>query len=67
MTILSPILAVTCPANMVYQQCGFISPQSCDGVGRPSISGCAEGCFCPAGLVVDDTGKCAEPSACPGL
>jgi len=51
---------------MVYQQCGSINPQSCDSVGRPSIGGCAEGCFCPVGLVADDNGKCTEPSACPG-
>ena len=60
------IVAVTCPANMVYQQCGSIYPQSCDSVGRPRISGCAQGCFCPVGLVVDDNGRCVEPTTCPG-
>jgi len=52
---------------MVYQQCGSIYPQSCDSVSRASIGGCAEGCFCPVGLVVNENGSCVEPSACPGL
>jgi len=52
---------------MVYQQCGCICPQTCDNIDGTCISGCAEGCFCPAGLVIDDDGICVEPATCPGM
>ena len=51
---------------MVYQQCGSLCPQTCDNIGTLNCSGgCAEGCFCPDGLVVHN-GKCIEPLTCPG-
>ena len=60
-------LAVSCPTTMVYQQCGCICPQTCDNIGGTCIGGCTEGCFCPAGLVIDDDGRCVEPATCPGM
>jgi len=60
-------VAVTCPPNMVYQQCGSICPQVCDNVGETCISGCAEGCFCPVGQMLDGNGDCVQPAPCPGM
>ena len=52
---------------MVYQQCGSLCPQTCDNIDTTvCISGCAEGCFCPDGLVADN-GNCIEPLTCPGI
>lgn len=28
-------------------------------------SGCQEGCFCPDGEVMDETGTCVKPAECP--
>ena len=60
------VLAVaTCPAGMQFQQCGPLCPQKC-GVSTTCSSGCAEGCFCPPGLVADEDKQCVEPATCPG-
>ena len=52
---------------MIYQQCGALCPQTCD---NPDITnchgGCAEGCFCPEGLVISN-GRCIDPITCPGI
>ena len=55
-----------CPSGMVYQQCGSLRPQTCNGdnQGLP-IGGCAEGCFCPDGQVLVN-GHCRHALACPG-
>lgn len=51
---------------MVYHQCGPLRPQTCDNYGIANCAyGCAEGCFCPDGLVLND-GNCIEPLTCPG-
>ena len=59
------IIALQCPAGMLFQQCGRLCPQVC---GAPAVcnGGCAEGCFCPDGQVSDSNGQCVEPSSCPG-
>ena len=50
---------------MTYQQCGSLCVQTCDNPDTSSCpSGCAEGCFCPDGLIVLD-GRCIDPIACP--
>lgn len=55
-----------CPPGMVYQQCGPLRPQTCDNNGIANCPyGCAEGCFCPDGLV-SNNGNCIEPLTCPG-
>ena len=63
--ILFLFIAIECPSGMVYQQCGALCPQVCYG---PTIcnGGCAEGCFCPDGQVVDDEGQCVERGICGG-
>jgi len=59
---LSP--ATQCPTGMVYQQCGPICPQTCDSINKTCYGGCAEGCFCPDGQVVDELGLCVDDSLC---
>jgi len=60
-------VATECPTGMVYQQCGSLCPQTCDNVGTSNcLAGCAEGCFCPEGLVTHN-GNCIEPLTCPGI
>ena len=50
---------------MVYQQCGTLCPQVCHG---PTVctGGCAEGCFCPDGQVVNNQGQCVTQGTCGG-
>jgi len=50
---------------MVYQQCGPLCVRTCDNIGTDCPGGCAEGCFCPDGLVTLN-GRCVHPIACPG-
>jgi len=57
--------AIDCPAGMTFQQCGSLCPQVCDGP-TTCIGGCAEGCFCPNGQVVNDEGQCVPPRQCGG-
>ena len=59
------IIALQCPAGMLFQQCGRLCPQVC---GAPAVcnGGCAEGCFCPDRQVADSNGQCVEPRSCPG-
>jgi len=60
------VLAVAnCSAGMRFQQCGPLCPQTC-GTSATCNSGCAEGCFCPPGLVADENQQCVKPTTCPG-
>ena len=46
-------VAITCPAGLVYQQCGPVCSQTCDiDEDTECSSGCVEGCFCPTGTVL---------------
>lgn len=59
--------AVQCPTGMIYQQCGALCPHTCDSADVAVCpGGCAEGCFCPDGLVVSN-GRCIDPITCPGV
>ena len=52
---------------MAYQQCGSLCVRTCKDPETSSCpSGCAEGCFCPDGLIVHD-GRCIDPVACPSM
>jgi len=52
--------------GMVYNQCGSMCPQTCEtDANTICTKGCAEGCFCPNGKVLDDDGYCIDPSECP--
>jgi len=56
--------ASQCSEDMIYHQCGSLCSKTCDDTITTCHSGCAEGCFCLDGLVVDDYGRCR--SSCPG-
>ena len=59
------IVAIKCPAGMVYKQCGSLCPQTCDSIGQTCNSGCAEGCFCPDGQFLLN-GRCINSTQCSG-
>ena len=63
--LLFQCVAIQCPSGMVYQQCGPLCVRTCDNIGEDCSGGCAEGCFCPDGLVTLN-GRCIDPIACPG-
>ena len=55
-----------CPPGMVYQQCGSLCPRTCQNIDLLDCpSGCASGCFCPNGQVMQD-GRCIDSILCPG-
>jgi hypothetical protein len=55
-----------CDNNKVYMACGPICPETCSGKDffGCELSGCVEGCFCPDGLLMDETGTCVPISSC---
>lgn len=55
-----------CDNNKVYMACGPICPETCSGQDYfgCELSGCVEGCFCPDGLLMDETGTCVPISSC---
>lgn len=60
------LIVTECPPGLVYQQCGSLRPQTCNG-GNQNLptGGCAEGCFCPDGQVLVN-GQCRHALSCPG-
>ena len=51
---------------MVYQQCGSLCPRTCQNIDLlECLSGCAPGCFCPNGQVMQD-GRCIDAILCQG-
>lgn len=59
-------VAITCPAGLVYQQCGPVCSQTCDtDKDTECSSGCVEGCFCPSGKVLYKE-SCVNKADCEG-
>ena len=58
---LSLSTAFDCPDGFVYNRCGPQFPATCT-VTTP-VEGCVEGCFCPAGKVLED-GQCIDLADC---
>ncbi|CAF4434294.1 unnamed protein product, partial [Rotaria sp. Silwood2] len=59
-----------CEYGKIYMSCGPICQPTCrdiylDDNYNCAESGCQEGCFCPEGQVMDETGACVLPSECP--
>ncbi|XP_062861316.1 von Willebrand factor [Trichomycterus rosablanca] len=58
---------LACPGDQVYDACGSACNQTCRSLSMPDIkcdSVCEEGCFCPRGLYLSDTGLCVAPDHC---
>ncbi|XP_030646283.1 von Willebrand factor [Chanos chanos] len=58
---------MTCPGEQVYEVCGSFCNQTCRSLSMPDtecVSVCEEGCFCPRGLYLSDTGECVSPDDC---
>ncbi|XP_053533763.1 von Willebrand factor [Ictalurus punctatus] len=58
---------LTCPGDQVYEVCGSVCNQTCRSLSVPDaecVSVCDEGCFCPRGLYLSDTGECVSPEHC---
>ncbi|XP_060109795.1 von Willebrand factor [Heteronotia binoei] len=59
--------ALSCPEGQVYQQCGSPCNQTCRSLSYPDTDCnefCMEGCYCPAGLYLDQQGDCVPKSQC---
>ena len=59
------LTAIQCPPGMIFQQCGSLCPQTCES-STSCNGGCAEGCFCPDGQVINSNGLCTDPRDCLG-
>ena len=57
-------LALPCTGDQTFQQCGSLCPQTCENIGATCTGGCAEGCFCPLGQVINQDGNCEDASTC---
>uniref|UniRef100_A0A8C6E4J9 von Willebrand factor n=1 Tax=Moschus moschiferus TaxID=68415 RepID=A0A8C6E4J9_MOSMO len=60
--------ALSCPHGQVYQQCGTPCNLTCRSLSHPDeecTEVCLEGCFCPPGLFLDETGSCVPKAQCP--
>ncbi|KAK1784997.1 hypothetical protein P4O66_018435, partial [Electrophorus voltai] len=58
---------LSCPGGQVYEVCGSVCNQTCRSLSLPDSkcrSVCEEGCFCPRGLYLSDTGECVSPEQC---
>ncbi|KAJ6668444.1 hypothetical protein lerEdw1_011926 [Lerista edwardsae] len=59
--------ALSCPEGQIYQQCGSPCNQTCRSLSYPDADCnelCMEGCYCPAGLYLDEQGDCVSRSQC---
>ncbi|KAK6301365.1 hypothetical protein J4Q44_G00294630 [Coregonus suidteri] len=66
---LNPKRAMHCPVGQLYKACGSVCERSCRSLsgaepGCGGEEGCEEGCFCPPGHYLSDTGACVTPDLC---
>jgi hypothetical protein len=59
-----------CENGRIYMACGPVCQPTCRDIYLNDSyncveSGCQEGCFCPDGQVMDETGTCVVPEQCP--
>ncbi|XP_007935278.1 von Willebrand factor [Orycteropus afer afer] len=60
--------ALSCPQGQVYLQCGTPCNLTCRSLSYPDEECnelCLEGCFCPPGLYLDESGDCVPKAQCP--
>uniref|UniRef100_A0A3B4Y3U2 von Willebrand factor n=1 Tax=Seriola lalandi dorsalis TaxID=1841481 RepID=A0A3B4Y3U2_SERLL len=66
----SPSLcALECPEGQVYEACGSVCDRTCRALsgaegGCEGERVCEEGCFCPAGKYLSETGECVTADLC---
>lgn len=61
-----PTLGVQCPAGQYYETCGNSCQRTCHDISviNTCKSNCVEGCYCPKGLTLSDSGECIPVSEC---
>lgn len=59
--------AVKCPAGQVFEECGDECFRTCGDLQSTESckTGCVEGCRCPPGQALDDSGECVPVAMCP--
>ena len=65
-----PHIAIQCEKGKIYTACGPNCQPTCRDIflndnNNCKESICQEGCFCPEGKVMDETGTCVLPEECP--
>uniref|UniRef100_A0A673AEI1 von Willebrand factor n=1 Tax=Sphaeramia orbicularis TaxID=375764 RepID=A0A673AEI1_9TELE len=66
----SPSLCdMECSGGQVYEACGSVCDRTCRSLsgaeaGCEGERGCEEGCFCPAGKYLSDSGECVTADLC---
>lgn len=60
-------IGVQCPAGQHYDTCGNSCQRTCHDISTISVckSTCVEGCFCPKGLTLSESGECIPVVECP--
>lgn len=55
-----------CPASQHYEVCGNSCQRTCHDISTINTckSNCVEGCYCPKGLTLSDSGECIPVSEC---
>uniref|UniRef100_A0A481MQJ2 Hemolectin n=1 Tax=Nipponaphis monzeni TaxID=196483 RepID=A0A481MQJ2_9HEMI len=56
-----------CPAGQYYNTCGNSCQRTCHDISiiNSCKSNCVEGCYCPKGLTLSETGECIPVNKCP--
>ncbi|KAG8188862.1 hypothetical protein JTE90_018268 [Oedothorax gibbosus] len=59
-----------CPPGLIFKECAPACPEVCPGLdfldNNCHGSGCVKGCYCPRGLLLDNTLRnCVNPAHCP--
>lgn len=58
---------VQCPAGQNYDTCGNSCQRTCRDISTINTckSNCVEGCYCPKGLTLSESGECIPVAECP--
>lgn len=60
-------VGVQCPAGQRYETCGNSCQRTCKDISviNTCKSNCVEGCYCPLGLTLSESGECIPVAECP--